>query len=160
MSDEVRLRDVEETDLEVFFEPEQDPEATRRSQFPPRERERFMTHWRTKVLGDPTVLVQTVTVNGTPAGNVVSWWDEDRRFLGYWFGRPYWGRGIGTRAVTLFLQREKTRPLYADPYTGNTGSVRLLERCGFTRAGTVRYGDNEHILFVLHAEPGGPATVA
>jgi RimJ/RimL family protein N-acetyltransferase len=116
-----------------------------------------MTHWTTKVLGDPTVLVQTVTVNGAPAGNVVSWWDEDRRFLGYWFGRPYWGRGIGTRAVTLFLQREKTRPLYADPYTGNTGSVRLLERCGFTRAGTVRYGDNEHILFVLHAEPRSPA---
>jgi RimJ/RimL family protein N-acetyltransferase len=151
MSDEVRLRDVEEPDLEVFFEQEQDPEATRRSQFPPRDRERFMTHWTTKVLGDPTVLVQTVTVNGTPAGNVVSWWDEDRRFLGYWFGRPYWGRGIGTRAVTLFLQREQTRPLYADPYTGNTGSVRLLERCGFTRAGTVWYGDNEHILLVLHA---------
>ena len=31
MSDEVRLRDVEPTDLEVFFEQEQDPEATRRS---------------------------------------------------------------------------------------------------------------------------------
>jgi len=157
MSDEVRLRDVEETDLEVFFEQEQDPEATRRSQFPPRDRDRFMTHWATKVLGDPTVLVQTVTVNGAVAGNVVSWWDQDRRFLGYWFGRPYWGRGIGTKAVTLFMQRERTRPLYADPYTGNTGSVRLLERCGFTRAGTVRYGDNEHILFVLHAEPRSPA---
>jgi RimJ/RimL family protein N-acetyltransferase len=157
MSDEVRLRDVEEADLEVFFEQEQDPEATRRSQFPPRDRDRFMTHWATRVLGDPTVLVQTVTVNGAPAGNVVSWWDQDRRFLGYWFGRPYWGRGIGTRAVTLFLQREKTRPLYADPYIGNTGSVRLLQRCGFEQAGTVWYGDNEHILFVLH---GGPATVA
>jgi RimJ/RimL family protein N-acetyltransferase len=151
MSDEVRLRDVQEADLEVFFEQEQDPEATRRSQFPPRDRERFMTHWTTRVLGDPTVLVQTVTVNGDPAGNVVSWWDEDRRFVGYWFGRPRWGRGIGTRAVTLFLQRERTRPLYADPWTGNTGSVRLLERCGFKRAGTVKYGENEHILFVLHA---------
>jgi RimJ/RimL family protein N-acetyltransferase len=151
MSDEVRLRDVEEPDLEVFFEQEQDPEATRRSQFPPRDRERFMTHWATKVLGDPTVLVQTVTVNGDPAGNVVSWWVKDRRFLGYWFGRQYWGRGIGTRAVTLFLQLDKTRPLYADPYAGNTGSVRLLERCGFERAGTVRYGDDEHLLLVLHA---------
>jgi RimJ/RimL family protein N-acetyltransferase len=151
MSDEVRLRDVQEADLEVFFEQEQDPEATRRSQFPPRDRERFMTHWTTRVLGDPTVLVQTVTVNGDPAGNVVSWWDEDRRFVGYWFGRPWWGRGIGTRAVTLFLQRERTRPLYADPWTGNTGSVRLLERCGFKRAGTVKYGENEHTRFVLHA---------
>jgi len=151
MSDEVRLRDVEQADLEVFFEQEQDPEATRRSRFPPRDRERFMTHWATRVLGDPTVLVQTVTVDGDPAGNVVSWWVEDRRFIGYWFGRRYWGRGIGTRAVTLFLRQEPTRPLYADPYAGNTGSVRLLERCGFERAGTVRYGDDEHLLLVLQA---------
>jgi RimJ/RimL family protein N-acetyltransferase len=149
--DEVRLRDVEERDLEVFFEQQHDPEAARRSKFPPRDRERFMTHWATKVLGDPTVLVQTVTVDGDPAGNVVAWWDQDRRFIGYWFGRPYWGRGIGTKAVTLFLQQEQTRPLYADPYTGNTGSVRLLERCGFERTGTVWYGEHEHILLVLHA---------
>jgi RimJ/RimL family protein N-acetyltransferase len=151
MSDEVRLRDVEPTDLEVFFEQEHDPEATRRSRFPARDHERFMTHWATKVLGDPTVLVQTVTVDGDPAGNVVSWWVEDRRFIGYWFGRRYWGRGIGTRAVSLFLRKEPIRPLYADPHAGNTGSVRLLERCGFEGAGTVRYGDDEHLLLVLQA---------
>lgn len=149
LSDDVRLRDVEEADLELFFEGEHDPETVRRSRFPPRDRERFMTHWATKVLGDSTVFVQTVTVNGEPAGSVVSWWDEGRRFIGYGFDRRYWGRGIGTKALTLFLRREKTRPLYADPFTGNTGSVRLLEKCGFRRAGTVWYGENEHILFML-----------
>jgi RimJ/RimL family protein N-acetyltransferase len=149
MSGEVRLRDVEEADLEVFFEQEQDPEATRRSQFPPRERERFMTHWATKVLGNPTGFVQAVTVDGETAGSVMAWWQEDRRFVGYWFGRRYWGRGIGTEALRQFLQREKARPLYADPFSGNTASVRLLERCGFQREGTVWYGENEHILLVL-----------
>jgi RimJ/RimL family protein N-acetyltransferase len=148
--DEVRLRDVEESDLETFLEYEHDPEAVERAKFPPRERDRFMTHWRTRVLGDPTVLVQTVTVDGEPAGNVVSWWEQGRRFVGYWFGRRYWGRGIGTRALELFLQLERVRPLYADPFTGNTGSVRVLEKCGFERAGTVWYGENEHVLLALH----------
>jgi RimJ/RimL family protein N-acetyltransferase len=151
MSDDVRLREVEKSDLEVFFEQEHDPEATRRSRFVPRERERFMTHWTTRILGDPTVLVRTVTVNAEPAGSLVAWWDEDRRFLGYWLGRQYWGRGIGTRALTLFLREEGTRPLHADPFAGNTGSVRLLEKCGFRRTGILRHGDDEHILLVLPA---------
>ena len=151
MSNDVRLRNVEEPDLEVFFEQQLDPEAARLANFPSRDRQRFMTQWTTKVLGDPTVFVQTVTVDGEPAGNVVAWWDQDRRFVGYRFGRPYWGRGIGTRAVTMFLAREEVRPLYADPFSGNTGSVRLLEKCGFERAGTVKYGVHEHIMLVLRA---------
>jgi RimJ/RimL family protein N-acetyltransferase len=149
MGDDVALRDVEEPDLEVFFEQQRDPGAARLANFPSRDREQFMAHWTTRVLGDPTVLVQTVTVDGEPAGNVVSWWDGDRRFVGYWLGRPFWGRGVGTRALRLFLEREPTRPLYADPFSANTASVRLLERCGFERTGTVRYGQAEHIMLVL-----------
>ncbi|PJE94394.1 GNAT family N-acetyltransferase [Streptomyces carminius] len=153
MSDEVCLRDVGSADLEEFFAQEHDPEAVRRSKFPPREREAFMAHWTTRVLGDPTVLVQAVTVDGELAGNVVAWWDEERRFIGYWLGRRYWGRGVGTRALALFLEREGTRPLYADPFIGNTGSVRLLEKHGFRRTETVRYGDHEHIMLVLDKSP-------
>ncbi|MDH6627907.1 RimJ/RimL family protein N-acetyltransferase [Streptomyces sp. LBL] len=111
-----------------------------------------MAHWATKVLGDPTVLVQTVTVDGEPAGNVVAWWDRRRRFIGCWFGPQYWGRGIGTEALTMFLEKETARPLFADPFTGNTGSVRLLERCGFQPAGTLRHGEYEHILLVLNED--------
>ncbi|YCK38604.1 GNAT family N-acetyltransferase [Actinomadura sp. ATCC 39365] len=149
MSDDVRLRPVLESDLEVFLEQEHDEEAVRRSRFAPRERGAFMTHWATRVLGDPTVLVRAVTVGGAVAGNVVSWWEGERRFVGYWLGRPFWGRGVGTAALGLFLAEEKTRPLYADPFAGNTGSVRLLERHGFRHTGTVRHGEDEHLLLLL-----------
>ncbi|MFI8170579.1 GNAT family N-acetyltransferase [Streptomyces sp. NPDC085931] len=153
MSDDdldVRLRDVVEADLESFLAYEHDPEAVRRSRFTPRPREAFLRHWKTNVLGDPANLVRTVTVDGGDvAGNIVAWWDGDRRFLGYWLGRPYWGSGIGGRALRLFLEQEPNRPLYADPHAGNTGSVRLLEKAGFQRTGTVRQGDDEHILLVL-----------
>ncbi|MET9594005.1 GNAT family N-acetyltransferase [Streptomyces sp. NPDC006516] len=150
MNDDVCLRDVSQADLEVFLAQEHDPEAARRSNFPPREREAFMRHWTTKVLGDPSNLVQAVTVDGQLAGNLVAWWHEERRFIGYWLGREYWGRGVGTQALGLFLARETTRPLYADPFAGNTGSVRLLEKHGFRRTGTVTYGEHEHIMLELH----------
>ncbi|WP_248504307.1 GNAT family N-acetyltransferase [Streptomyces sp. D2-8] len=146
---DVRLRDVVEADLEDLLAYEHDPEAVRRSRFTPRPRDAFLRHWKTKVLGDDTVFVQAVTVDGEVAGSVVAWWDGDRRFLGYWLGRPYWGRGIGSRALALFLDREQNRPLYADPAGGNTGSVRLLEKHGFQRTGTVRHGEDEHVVFVL-----------
>lgn len=115
----MRLRDVETADLEAFLAYEHDPEAVRRSRFPPREREAFMAHWTSKVLGDPANLVQTVVVDGGTAGNIVAWWEGERRYIGYWLGRPYWGRGIGTRALTAFLELETARPLYADPAAGN-----------------------------------------
>ncbi|WP_240777025.1 GNAT family N-acetyltransferase [Nonomuraea basaltis] len=155
--DDVRLRDVVEADLEVFLAQEHDPEAVRRSRFPARPRERFLNHWRTKILDDPTVFVRAITVNGEPAGNLVAWWEGERRFIGYWMGREFWGRGVGTRALGLFLAQEKSRPLYADPFHGNTASVHLLERHGFQRAGTIQHGDDEHLLLVLH-DPPSPVT--
>lgn len=153
MNHHVQLRDVDEDDLELFFAYEQDAEATRRSQFAPRDRDPFLTHWISNVLGDSSVFVQTVTADGEVAGHVVAWWEDDgRRFLGYWLGRRYWGRGTGTEALTLFLRQEKVRPLHADPFVGNTGSVRLLEKLGFQRTGTVRHGGNEHVMLVLGGE--------
>ncbi|CAM5366630.1 GNAT family protein [Streptomyces atroolivaceus] len=150
MSEQVRLREVSHADLEVFLAQEHDPEAVHRSNFRPREPEVFLRHWKTKVLGDPSNFVRAVTVDGELAGNLVAWWEEDRRFIGYWLGREFWGRGVGTRALRLFLDQETTRPLHADPFAGNTGSVRLLEKHGFRRTGTVMYGEHEHVMLVLH----------
>ena len=58
-------------------------------------------------------------------------------------------RRASARVRTAALERERYRPLYADPAGANTGSVRLLEKHGFQRTGTVRHGENEHVVFVL-----------
>lgn len=149
MTRDVRLRPVQESDLDVFYEQEQDPEAARRSNFPPRERTRFMNHWRTVVLGEPTGLTRAITVDGQVAGNIVAWWEGDRRYIGYWLGREFWAKGVGTEALALFLKEEEIRPLYADPAARNTASVRLLRRHGFQDAGTVVHDGVEHLLLVL-----------
>jgi len=124
---------VTEGDLPVFFEHQLDPEATRMAAFAPRDRDAFMAHWRTNVLGDDSAVVKTVVVDERVAGNVVSWFAKDgRRVVGYWIGREYWGKGVATSALSEFLGHVTTRPLYAHVAKHNIASIRVLEKNGFT----------------------------
>ena len=52
-----------EDDLSIFFEHQRDPVANRMAAFPARDREAFMRHWTTRVLGDDTVTKQTILVD-------------------------------------------------------------------------------------------------
>jgi [ribosomal protein S5]-alanine N-acetyltransferase len=62
--------------------------------------------------------------------------------IGYWLGRPFWGRGIVTeavRAVTKHAFRElKMERVFAVPFTRNPASCRVLEKAGYVREGTMR----------------------
>jgi RimJ/RimL family protein N-acetyltransferase len=132
MSSDVHLRDVVEGDLPIFFEHQMDPDAIRMAGFPPRDRDAFMAHWTTKVLGDETVIAKTVLVDGHVAGNIVSFEHLGKREVGYWIGKEYWGKGVATKALSEFLSHELDRPLYAGVAKHNVGSIRVLEKCGFT----------------------------
>ena len=62
--------------------------------------------------------------------------------IGYWLGRPFWGRGLATaalRAVTdfAFAEFELTR-IFALPFESNAGSIRVLEKAGYRREATLR----------------------
>ena len=129
---EVRLREVREDDLPIFFEHQRDDEANRMANFVARDHDAFMTHWA-KILRDETVVVRTVESDGVVAGNVVSWQHDGERDVGYWIGRDRWGKGIATGALSAFLDELDTRPLYAHVAAHNVGSIRVLEKCGFER---------------------------
>lgn len=131
----VRLRDVSEGDLPLFFEHQRDAEANRMAAFPAREREAFLRHWHSKVLADPEIRVQTIVCEDRVAGNVLSFLLSGRRQVGYWLGREFWGRGIATRALSLFLEQVSERPLEAQVVPHNLASMRVLENCGFVRLG-------------------------
>jgi RimJ/RimL family protein N-acetyltransferase len=145
------LRDVTEEDLPIFFEHQCEPEAHRMAAFPPREHDAFMVHWRTKVIGDPTARKRTIVVDDCVAGNIGSWDADGRRLVGYWIGRQYWGRGIGTAALSEFLGEETTRPLYAYVAARNHGSIRVLQKCGFRQMDDIQLGLDgvEEYLFQL-----------
>jgi RimJ/RimL family protein N-acetyltransferase len=133
----VELRDATIEDLPILFEYQREPEANRMAAFPAREREAFFTHWRTKILGQPGVTKRVILCDGEVAGDIGSWTarelpERELRLLGYWVGQKYWGRGIASQALALFLaQHERTRPLHAHVAVANLGSLRVLEKCGF-----------------------------
>ena len=129
---DVLLRAVEPEDLEVLYEQQRDPAATRMALVPPRDRDAFTAHWA-RILGDPTVVVKTIVVDdGAVAGHVVAFERDGKREVGYWLGRPFWGRGIATRALDEFLRVVTERPLHAVVAVENRASIRVLEKCGFT----------------------------
>jgi RimJ/RimL family protein N-acetyltransferase len=147
----VRLRDVTEADLPIFFEQQLDPDAVRMAAFPSRDRDAFDAHWA-RILADDTVIKKTILLAGHVAGNVVSWEQPGERLVGYWIGKEYWGKGVATRALSEFLGYVKTRPLYARVAKRNVASIRVLEKCGFTISGEDRAGDVEELIMRLRAD--------
>lgn len=62
--------------------------------------------------------------------------------IGYYIAEPYWGKGIGTGAVKqlceYIFQNTDIIRIFAEPFAHNTGSCRILEKCGFSCEGTLR----------------------
>jgi len=50
--------------------------------------------------------------------------------------RSWWGQGIASRALALFLDTVPVRPLYARAASDNVGSLRVLQKAGFVAIGT------------------------
>src|SRR5262245_29475920 len=128
---DVRLREVTDDDLPIFFEHQRDPEANQMAAFPARDRDAFMAHWA-KILGDEALMTRAILLDGQVVGNIGSWEHDRKRLVSYWIGKSYWGRGVATRALSAFLGVVQARPLYAYVAKHNIGSIRVLEKCGFT----------------------------
>jgi RimJ/RimL family protein N-acetyltransferase len=152
----VRLRSVEDRDVEVFFEHQADPQAVEMAAFPARDKDQFDAHWA-KVRADDTLVVRTIVTDGVVAGNIGSWPDNGQQLLGYWVGREFWGRGVATQALALLVDEVSTRPLYAHVVMHNMGSISVLEKCGFRRdrveEAKARTSDDgiEEFIYVLNA---------
>jgi RimJ/RimL family protein N-acetyltransferase len=149
MTDDVRLRDIEAGDLPIFYEHQLDADATRMAAFPSRDRAAFDAHWATNILGNPATINRTIVVDGHVAGNIVSWRQDGDRLVGYWIGKEHWGKGVATRALAAFLNLVTERPLYAHVAKHNVGSIRVLEKCGFSVEREERDGDVVELVLVL-----------
>lgn len=128
----VRLRSVEDRDLDVFFDHQADPQAVEMAAFPARDKDQFAAHWA-KVRADDTKVVRTIVADGMVAGNIGSWQENGQQLLGYWVGRECWGprrRDTGARPVR---GRGVDPAAYAHVAVHNVGSIRVLDKCGFRR---------------------------
>jgi RimJ/RimL family protein N-acetyltransferase len=152
MNDKVRLRDVEPDDLPIFFEQQLDLDATRMAAFPSRDRASFDAHWEKNILGNPDAIAQAILVDDEVAGNIGSWTQDGIRLVGYWIGKEYWGKGVATRALSAFLHQVTDRPLHAHVVKHNVGSIRVLEKCGFSVEQSVELPNDGivELVLVLH----------
>ena len=134
---DIILREVEDGDLPTFFEHGRDPEAVRMAAFTaedPADRANFDSHWAI-IRSKDSVTLRTILFKGEVAGHVASFERGPDREVTYWIGREHWGKGIATEALSLFLQVDGIRPLYARAAKDNAGSIRVLEKCGFRQFG-------------------------
>lgn len=161
----VELRRVEASDLPIFFEHQLDPEANRMAAFTRKDHAdeaAFKAHWA-KILSDATITPRTITVDGRVAGNIGSFKRDGVPEITYWLGKEFWGRGVATSAVKMFLDTVVSRPLYARVAKDNRGSVRVLEKCGFRKCGedkgfaNARGAEIEEVILELSADREKPS---
>ena len=141
------LRDVEPSDVDVFFEHQSDPEAAAMAVFPARDRAAVDAHWR-RLVADDSLVTRTIVTDGAVAGNIGCWTQGGLRLVGYWVGRDFWGRGLATTALAELAAEIPERPLHAWVAATNVGSIRVLEKCGFVEI--ERHAEhNEHVGRVI-----------
>ncbi|MEV6649558.1 GNAT family protein [Streptomyces sp. NPDC051219] len=142
----ISLREVRDSDLPVFFGQLNDPVANRMAAFThedPAHRGHFATHWA-RIRGNPEVTVRTV-VGADPLGpegadeiiigHAAVFGPPEQREVTYWIGREHWGHGLASAALRALLALVPDRPLHARAAADNTGSIRVLEKCGFVVTG-------------------------
>jgi RimJ/RimL family protein N-acetyltransferase len=137
MALDLHLRDMIAADIPVFFEEQIDPVANRMAAFTakdPTDSMAFTEHWE-QALRDGVVIARTIILDGRVAGYVASFDRVGKREVSYWIGRPDWGKGVATMALSKFLSEYTTRPLYARTVKDHVASLRVLSKCDFTIIG-------------------------
>ena len=156
----IKLRDVVDSDLPLFFDHQLDPEANRMAAFTaenPADRDRFDGLWD-RIRSDDSIINKTIIYGDEVAGHIGAFNRFGVREITYWLGREFWGKGIATEALMLFLDHETTRPIYGRVAKDNIGSMRVLQKCGFEIVGedkayaAARGAETEEYVLELLAE--------
>jgi RimJ/RimL family protein N-acetyltransferase len=132
------LRPVETTDLDAIFEQMRDPESVRMAAFTaqdPSDRKKFDAHME-MVMSNPEGTLRAITSDDLFVGTIGSYVSDGATEVTYWIDRAYWGQGVASRALALFLDELQVRPLRARAASDNAGSLRVLDRAGFQILGT------------------------
>ncbi|HEY4096868.1 MAG TPA: GNAT family N-acetyltransferase [Baekduia sp.] len=135
---EIALRPVEDADLDALFDQMRDPESVQMAAFTakdPDDREAFDIHMA-KVRAAPDTTLLAVTRDGHLVGTIGCFVLEGHTEITYWIDRSAWGQGIASRALALLLETVEVRPIRARAASDNRGSLRVLQKAGFSIIGT------------------------
>jgi RimJ/RimL family protein N-acetyltransferase len=135
---DVALRPIDDSDLDALFDQMRDPESVQMAAFTAKDsnnREAFDAHM-SRVRAAPDVTMRAVIRGGRLVGSIASFVMEGDTEVTYWIDRSVWGQGVASQALALLLDTVAVRPLYARAASDNVGSLRVLQRAGFTIIGT------------------------
>ncbi|ALC23943.1 GNAT family N-acetyltransferase [Streptomyces pristinaespiralis] len=153
---DVVLREVEDSDLPVFFRHMSDPESNRMAAFTsedPTDRAAFDAHWSRIRASD--AVIRTVLADGEVVGHTAVYGPPEEREVTYVIDRAHWGRGIATLALRALLEAVPARPLHARAAADNAASLRVLLKCGFAVTGhdrgfaNARGEDTDEVVLTL-----------
>ena len=127
------LRNVERSDISIFFEQQLDPEANRMAAFvrvDRHDRAAFDAHWQ-RIMDSTGTVNKTILRGEEVAGCIACFPMEGELEVTYWIGKKHWGKGVATRALKKLLQEITHRPIFARAAKDNIGSIRVLQKCDF-----------------------------
>jgi RimJ/RimL family protein N-acetyltransferase len=133
----ITLRDVETSDISIFFEQQLDPEANRTAAFVREDRHdraAFDAHWK-RIMDSTGIVNKTILRGEEVAGHISCYPQEGELEITYWLGKTHWGKGVATQALKKLLQEITDRPLFARVAKDNLGSIRVLQKCDFKKIG-------------------------
>lgn len=131
----LELRKSKEEDLPIFFDHQADEEAIFMAAFTskdPFDKEAYLIKWK-KLLNAAEINSQTILIGEKVVGCVVKYIMEEQAEITYALDKAYWGKGITSEAVSMFLKLEKTRPVNAHVSFDNVASQKVLEKNGFLK---------------------------
>lgn len=138
----IRLEERKEEHVRIYFEKTKDPQIRRMIPQSCRTVEEALEAWKEQQAGLTGSFGCTVYADDTYVGDVwcygIQKEEVPHAMVSYCiFEKKYWGKGIATEALKLFLQeiagRFQAETVGAFTYAGNQGSVRVLEKNGFVQ---------------------------
>lgn len=139
------LRPWQAADAAQLYRLAREPDVGPRAGWPPHTSEEDSLNIIGGVLGAPETYAIVKKGCGLPVGSIglqkpdvrLEDLPEDARQLelGYWVGKPYWGRGYAPEAARALLERGFTAldcaAIWCAHYDFNSQSRRVIEKCGF-----------------------------
>jgi len=129
---DVSIRPVRLDDLPTLYAFESNPAWLAMAMLKPRSEDAFNAVWKPIAAGTAENIVQRVILSDDEVCGTIGCQLRDETWsVGYGLGAPFWGKGIASRALGLFLASVSTRPLSATTAATNAASIRVLQKHGF-----------------------------
>ena len=137
------LRPWSEDDAESCYKYAKDPDVGPRAGWPPHTSVANSREIIRTVLSEEETYAIVLKETGEPIGSIGMFPPAQTQFpveateleIGYWIGKPYWGKGMVPEAVRTLLKYAFTElgstVMWCGYYDGNQKSSRVQEKCGF-----------------------------